>query len=131
MIKVRLSYQYYDNEDCFMDSGIIDLVTKDTYSCNPKIDDDCVSEWLELTDSNLVKVCEFCSTLGIEANGLKEGRTYWISDDQCYRLDIRSDMGEDIVNKIFEIELALWKVKLSQEVNNLERLTKRIRSILK
>ena len=121
---VRLSYHNLDNFFILYDAGVIDLNTKCQVSLS-EIEDYDNFGWLELTADNLENVCEFCSNLGIEANGLKRLLSYWISDNQSYRLDIKSDSCEDLVlvNKIFEIELGLWKSKLSMEVKNLKRIT--------
>ena len=125
MIKVRLSYHSLSYDDLFTlsDSGVIDLNTKCRVSLS-EIEDIDNFGWLELTANNLENVCEYCSNLGIESNGLKGELSYWYSGDQSYRLDIKSDSCEDLglVNKIFEIELGLWESKLSKEVNNLKRI---------
>ena len=121
MIKVRLSYT---RRLYLFDAGVIDLNTKCQVSLDDIEDYDNFG-WLELTADNLENVCEYCSNLGIESNGLKGELSYWYSGDQSYRLDIKSDSCEDfgLVNKIFEIELRLWKSKLIREVNNLKRIT--------
>jgi len=108
------------------DAGVIDLNTKCQVSLS-EIEDYDNFGWLELTADNLENVCEYCSNLGIEANGLKGQLSYWYSDDKSYRLEIKSDSSEylGLINKIFEIELGLCKSKLTREVNNL------IRSIFK
>ena len=120
MIKVRLSYT---RRLYLFDAGVIDLNTKCQVSLDDIEDYDNFG-WLELTADNLEEICEYCSNLGIEANGLKGELSYWYSGDQSYRLDIKSDSSEDLglVNKIFEIELGLCKSKLSREVNNLKRI---------
>jgi len=121
MIKVRLSYT---RRLYLFDAGVIDLNTKCQVSLDDIEDYDNFG-WLELTADNLENVCEYCSNLGIEANGLKGQLSYWYSGDQSYHLEIKSDSSEDLVlvNKIFEIELGLWKSKLFREVSNLKRLT--------
>ena len=121
MIKVRL---IYTRRNYLFDAGVIDLNTKCQVSLDDIEDYDNFG-WLELTADNLENVCEYCSNLGIESNGLKGELSYWYSGDQSYRLDIKSDSCEDfgLVNKIFEIELTLWKSKLIREVNNLKRIT--------
>ena len=126
MIKVRLSYHCLKYYDIFIlsDAGVIDLNTKCLVSLS-EIEDVDNFGWLELTNDNLKNVCEYCSNLGIKPNGLKGELSYWLSDNQHYRLDIKSDSSGDLglVNKIFEIELELWKSELSKEVNNLKRIT--------
>ena len=121
MIKVRL---IYTRRNYLFDAGVIDLNTKCQVSLDDIEDYDNFG-WLELTADNLENVCEYCSNLGIESNGLKGELSYWYSGDQSYRLDIKSDSCEDfgLVNKIFEIELTLWKSKLIREVSNLKRIT--------
>lgn len=123
---VRLSYYSLKYDDLFIlsDAGVIDLNTKCLVSLS-EIEDIDNFGWLELTADNLENVCEYCSNLGIEANGLKGQLSYWISNDKSYRLVLKSDSSEDLglVNKIFEIELGLWKSKLSREVKNLKRIT--------
>jgi hypothetical protein len=121
MIKVRLSYT---RRLYLFDAGVIDLNTKRQVSLDDIEDYDNFG-WLELTADNLENVCEYCSNLGIEANGLKGQLSYWYSYDQNYRLDIKSDSGEDLglINKIFEINLGLWKSKLIREDKNLKRIT--------
>ena len=121
---VRLSYHNIDDFFILYDAGVIDLNTKCQVSLS-EIEDYDNFGWLELTADNLENVCEYCSNLGIEANGLKGQLSYWYSDDQSYRLDLKSDLCEDLglVNKIFEIELGLCKLKLNREVNNLKRIT--------
>jgi hypothetical protein len=121
MIKVRLSYT---RRLYLFDAGVIDLNTKCQVSLS-EIEDYDNFGWLELTGDNLENVCEYCSNLGIETNGLREQFSYWYSDDQSYRLDIKSDSCKDLglVNKIFEIELGLCKSKLIREVNKLKRIT--------
>jgi len=123
---VRLSYHSYDELFNLFDAGVIDLNTKCQVSLS-EIEDYDNFGWLELTADNLENVCEYCSNLGIEANGLKGQLSYWYSDDKSYRLEIKSDSSEylGLINKIFEIELGLCKSKLTREVNNL------IRSIFK
>ena len=129
MIKVRLSYhscEKYNNLHIVYKAGVIDLNTKCRVSLS-KIEDYDNFGWLELTADNLENVCEYCSNLGIEANGLKslfisKGQlSYRYSYDQNYRLDIKSDSGEDLglINKIYEINLGLWKSKLIREDKNL------------
>ena len=107
---VRLSY--HNNYDLF-DAGVIDLNTKYQVSLS-EIEDYDNFGWLDLTDDNLENVCEYCSNLGIDANGLKGQLSYLISDHQSYRLDIKSDSCEDLglVYKIFEIELGLWILEI-------------------
>ena len=127
MIKVRLSYT---RRLYLFDAEAIDLNTKRQVSLDDIEDYDNFG-WLELTADNLENVCEYCSNLGIEANGLKslfisKGQlSYRYSYDQNYRLDIKSDSGEDLglINKIFEINLGLWKSKLIREDKNLKRIT--------
>ncbi len=121
MIKVRLSYT---RRLYLFDAGVIDLNTKRQVSLDDIEDYDNFG-WLELTADNLENVCEYCSNLGIEANGLKGQLSYWYSYDQNYRLDIKSDSGEDLglINKIYEINLGLWKSKLIREDKNLKRIT--------
>ena len=67
-----------------------------------------------MTADNLENVCEYCSNLGIEANGLKGQLSYLISDDQSYRPDIKTDLSEylGLAYKIFEIELGLWTLEI-------------------
>ena len=133
MMFVRLSYHSlkYDDHFILSDAGVIDLNTKCKVSLS-EIEDIDNFGWLELTADNLENICEYCSNLGIEFNGLKgqlsirinDDQSYWSSNDRSYRLDLKSDSGEDfgLVNKIFEIELGLWKSKLSMEVKNLKRI---------
>ena len=124
MNKVRLSYHSYDNLFNLFDAGVIDLNTKYQVSIS-EIEDYDNFGWLELTADNLENVCEYCSNLGVEANGLKGQFSYWYSNDQSYRLDLKSVLCGDLslVNKILEIELGLWKSKLTREVKNLKRIT--------
>jgi len=123
---VRLSYHDYDDLFVLLDAGVIDLNTKSPVSIL-EIEDYDNFGWLELSADNLEDVCEYCSKLGIESNGLKGQLSYWYSADQSYRLELKSDTSEylGLINKIFEIELGLCKSKLTREVNNL------IRSIFK
>ena len=123
---VRLSYHEYDDLFVLFDAGVIDLNTKCPVSLS-EIEDYDNFGWLELSADNLEDVCEYCSKLGIESNGLKGQLSYWYSADQSYRLELKSDTSEylGLINKIFEIELGLCKSKLTREVNNL------IRSIFK
>ena len=123
---VRLNYHDYDDLYVLLDAGVIDLNTKSPVSLS-EIEDYDNFGWLELSADNLEDVCEYCSKLGIESNGLKGQLFYWYSADQSYRLELKSDTSEylGLINKIFEIELGLCKSKLTREVNNL------IRSIFK
>ena len=123
---VRLNYHDYDDLYVLLDAGVIDLNTKSPVSLS-EIEDYDNFGWLELSADNLEDVCEYCSKLGIESNGLKGQLSYWYSADQSYRLELKSDTSEylGLINKIFEIELGLCKSKLTREVNNL------IRSIFK
>ncbi|MDJ0507088.1 MAG: hypothetical protein PX635_17925 [Nostocales cyanobacterium LE14-WE12] len=125
MIKVRLSYT---RRLYLFDAGVIDLNTKCQVSLDDIEDYDNFG-WLELTADKLENVCEYCSNLGIESNVTLSDfpyweLSYWYSYDQNYRLDIKSDSGEDLglVNKIFEINLGLWKSKLIRENKNLKRI---------
>jgi len=126
MIKVRLSYT---RRLYLFDAGVIDLNTKCQVSLDDIEDYDNFG-WLELTADKLENVCEYCSNLGIESNVTLSDfpyweLSYWYSYDQNYRLDIKSDSGEDLglINKIFEINLGLWKSKLIREDKNLKRIT--------
>ena len=125
---VRLSYHNIDELFILLDAGVIDLNTKCQVSLS-QIEDYDNFGWLELTADKLENVCEYCSNLGIESNVTLSDfpyweLSYWYSYDQNYRLDIKSDSGEDLglVNKIFEINLGLWKSKLIRENKNLKRI---------
>lgn len=110
---VRLSYHDYDDLFILFDAGVIDLNTKCQVSLS-EIEDYDNFGWFELTADNLENVCEYCSNLGIEANGLKGQLSYLISDDQSYRPDIKTDLSEylGLAYKIFEIELGLWTLEI-------------------
>ena len=108
---VRLSYHNIDNCFILYDAGVIDLNTKSQVSLS-EIEDYDNFGWLELTADNLENVCQYCSNLGIEANGSLSDFRYWYSGDMNYHLELKSDQSENLEVKIGEINLKLRELEL-------------------